>query len=159
MLGQQRLARLLGVSVALCLATPSCESDDGRGPSDRSTEDCSDACAKIAAADCGDVGSACVDQCVRGPLFSATASGDCESVERVYFNCFWAAVAYACDETLGTLPVGCDDQRDAVKACESGTGAGGAPGVAGAGGAGSGESGAGGAMTTGGAAAGAGGAP
>src|SRR5882724_13313392 len=108
--GHQQLARLLGLSAALCLATPSCQSDGGGSPADRSTEDCSDACAKIAAADCGDVGSACVDQCVREPLFSATASGDCQSVERVYFNCFWAAAAYACDETLGTVPVGCDDQ-------------------------------------------------
>src|SRR6267154_1687313 len=102
----QRLARALGVGVALFLAAASCQSDAGGTATDRTTEDCS-------------------------------AAGDCDEVESAYINCFWVAAAYICDETLGTLPVGCDDERSAVKGClGAAAGAGGAgAAIAGAGGA------------------------
>jgi len=105
----------------------------------RSTDDCSDACARLDAAGCGDVGSQCVAQCLGGPTPSVTASlGDCAKLETAYFDCFWAAAAYVCDETLRSVPVGCDDERAAVSSCETGgaAGAGGVGGAAGAGGAG-----------------------
>jgi hypothetical protein len=163
MLGKRRLVGLLGLSAGLLFAAAACKSDDGE-PRGLSTEECSDACAKVAAADCGDVGSECVDQCVHGPVPSVSGSaGDCTRLESAYFSCFWGAASYTCDEKLGTLPVGCDDERSAVKACESGDGAGGSGGAdgdvggGGAGGAGTAPGGAGGAPS--GAEAGAGGAP
>ena len=135
MVGKRRLVGWVGTCVGLWLTAVSCKSDDGeaRGPS---TEECSDACAKIAVTDCRDVGSECVDQCVHGPVPSVSASaGDCARVESAYFNCFWSAVSYVCNERLGTLPVGCDNERSAVDVCENGSaaggvGAGGAPSAA-----------------------------
>jgi hypothetical protein len=159
MVEKRRLVRLIGACVGLWLTATSCHSDDGEARG-LSTEECSDACAKIAAADCGDVGSGCVDQCVHGPVLSVSASaGDCARVESAYFNCFWGAASYVCDARVGTLPVGCDDERSALQTCEGGAAGneGGTGGAAGNEGGAAGGAGAAGAAA--GAAGGAGGAP
>jgi hypothetical protein len=113
----------------------SCKSSGGGGAQGATTEECSDACAKVAAADCGDIGAECVDSCLRHPIGAVPAA--CTTELAAFLDCFWVAEAYFCDD-LGTQAVGCDNQHQAVLSCieNPGGGEGGAGGAGGVGGAG-----------------------
>ena len=64
-----------------------------------------------------------------------SAPSDCAEVEAAYVDCFWRAASYLCDEEDGTLPLGCEAQRSAMKSCHGAGGAGGAGETASVGGA------------------------
>lgn len=129
-----RLRKAIYLTGAVLLLAPfACQTGSGAAAQDRTTDECTDSCLALGAANCGDVGQQCVDQCLRGSTPSMAAPrGQCAVVETTYIDCFWSATAYACDEKLGSVPVGCDDQRAASKACESGAASGGAAAAAGA---------------------------
>jgi hypothetical protein len=110
--------------------------DSGGGDYGPTTEECSNACAKIAAADCGDIGSECVDRCVKQG--SANYGDYCVDETIAYQSCFFSAVGYECLDDR-TQPIGCDDERKLVQACVAdATGGGAGPGGAANGGAASG---------------------
>lgn len=111
----------------------SCKSSGG-GAQGATTDECADACAKVAAADCGDIGAECVDSCLKHPLGSVPAP--CTDDVADFLDCFWVAEAYFCDD-LGTQAVGCDNQHQAALSCIDDAASGGSGGEA-AGGAASG---------------------
>lgn len=127
-----RRVRLLVLLLAAAALVSACQTAAGGDPA-FTTEACSDACAKIAAVDCGDVGSGCVTTCVSHP--NATYAGACPMELESYLDCFWLAASFNCDGQSSTVPVGCNAELDAYEACRSSAGAGGAAGAAGAGGA------------------------
>jgi hypothetical protein len=97
---------------------------DGSGAQGPTSEECADACARIAAADCRDIGSECFDQCIM------QGTGDygrpeCKSEIADYQSCFYGAASYTCEEGQ-TRPLGCDDEQGALTSCLEPTGAGGA---------------------------------
>ncbi len=108
--------------LGLAAAFQGCDSGGGGG-SGYSSDECSDACNKVAAADCGDVGSSCFDACVSFP--NAQYTGDCQLQLKGYFECWWKAELYSCDAKSQTQPVGCDPQRSTYLACTGETEAGG----------------------------------
>lgn len=107
----------------------SCKSSGGGGELGATTEECSDACAKVAAADCGDIGAECVDTCLKHPLGAVPAA--CTDEVDAFLDCFWVAESYFCDD-LGTQAVGCDNQHQAALSCIDNPGGGGAGGDGGA---------------------------
>lgn len=130
--GSTRHVRLLLLLAAAAQLASACQSAAGGDPA-FTTEACSDACAKIAAVDCGDVGSGCVSTCLSHP--NATYAGDCPAELKDYLDCFWLAASFDCDDQASTVPIGCDAELVAYEACRSSAGAGGAAGASGAGGA------------------------
>lgn len=130
---------LLAITLAwLGLVAPACESSSGGSDRGPSSEECSAACQRITAADCGDVGANCFDACVR--YLDVAAANECSNELASYLGCFWAAEAFTCDADLHTQAVGCEEPLAAYVACSEGGGGGGS---AGAGGAGTDEAGAG----------------
>ena len=111
--------------LSLAAAFQGCQSggEDGHG---YTTEECADACNKVAAANCGDVGSSCVSTCLSYP--NAQYLGDCQVQLKAYFDCWWQAEAYLCNSDSETTPVGCDTQRGTYLSCSGETDAGGAGG-------------------------------
>lgn len=107
-------ARFAAVGTA-ALGLLACQTSTG-GDGSATTEDCSAACAKIAAANCGDVGSGCVDACLRPPPVELL--GDCPEEQRAFFYCFWAAPSFTCDASSATTPLGCDEELAAVLECQ-----------------------------------------
>jgi hypothetical protein len=102
----------------LCAAcSGGCQSGGTSGPS---TDDCADACSKIAAVDCGDADAQCVDRCVRSTQIPSDVT--CRSERANYVDCFWSAESYACDDDGNTTATGCDEQRAAFERCDSGEG-------------------------------------
>lgn len=116
-------------TAAFVLAAVAACTTSGGDDSAPDTEECKDACAEIAAASCGDVGSECVDRCVHQP--STPGSLECAAQSDAYVACFWRATAYTCDEQQRTVPEGCDDELAAAETCANGPDAGGAGGAAG----------------------------
>jgi hypothetical protein len=114
---------------ALAAAWPACRTAAGGDPA-FTNETCSDACARLAAADCGDVGSSCVSSCLAHPNASYAASCGVELAS--YLDCFWLAESFECAADERTIPVGCSTQLVAYEACRSGPDSGGAGGVGGA---------------------------
>jgi hypothetical protein len=109
-------------------AAPACEtSSSGGSDSGFTTEECSEACLRIDAASCGDVGQGCVDACTHH--VTSAKAGDCPTELRLYLDCFWTAEKFTCDAGAHTRPVGCDEQLASYDAC---LGLGGAGGNAGA---------------------------
>lgn len=127
MLGPSRKAVSL---LILCLAGvwQGCEASSAGGDPSYSSETCSDACSRVAAADCGDVGEGCFDACVSFP--TAQFQGDCQLELKSYFGCWWSAPAFACNDAL-TTPLGCEEELETYSSCLS-PGAGGAAGAGGA---------------------------
>jgi hypothetical protein len=119
-----RLLGLLGCWSVAVIFGQGCDSDSGGSPSP-SPEECSDACARIAAADCGDIGSECFDTCAHQGMSDHGNEG-CSSEVAAYEVCFFGVGAYTCDAAGKTQPVGCDDERLSLLACVGGAGAGGA---------------------------------
>jgi hypothetical protein len=104
----------------------SCKSG-GSGVQGATTEECADACGKVAAMDCGDIGSECVDSCLKHPLGAVPA--ECTTEVAAFLDCFWVAEAYFCDD-LGTQATGCENQHQAALSCiDVASGAGGAGGA------------------------------
>ena len=125
----------LSLTRLLVLGALGCSSSAGGDAP--STSECSDACAKIAAADCGDIGAECVDRCVR-----QDADGECSAELQTYVDCYWRAEAYVCDDQRGTVAPSCEDELEAAETCSDGSDAdgGSSPGGAGnVGGAGAGS--------------------
>jgi hypothetical protein len=114
--------------LSLAVVWQGCEAAGGEAG--YSPEECSDACARVAAADCGDVGSSCFDSCVSNP--NAQHQGDCPLELKAYFDCWWQAGAYECDADERTQAVGCDMERSTYLTCSGDAGAGGASGANGA---------------------------
>jgi hypothetical protein len=124
------LLALLSLSVAVA-----CNSETGSlGPT---TEECADACNRVGAADCGDIGSECVNACVH-----QTTPAECAAEVGAYLKCFWSVERYRCQRGL-TVPDGCTEESEAARAC-------GAAGVGGLGSGGGGRGGAGGGGASGG---------
>jgi hypothetical protein len=119
-----RLVRIL-VVLSLAVAWQGCEAAGGEAG--YSPEECSDACNKVAGANCGDVGESCFDSCVSYP--NAPYEGDCQLELKAYLDCWWAAVSYECDAHQRTQPVGCDAERSTYLTCAGDAGAGGAGGA------------------------------
>jgi hypothetical protein len=118
--GRWRLVlRGLGLCASAWLAVLACSSGSAIG---LTSDECADACAKVAVVDCGDVGSECVDSCVRSSQL--TAGQDCSAQLATYANCFWTAESYVCDDGHTTAP-GCAQQISAVHACQGGVAGGG----------------------------------
>jgi len=126
-----RLIALLGYWSLAVVFVQGCEA--GTGTPSPSPEECSDACARIAAADCGDIGSECFDSCVHQGTSDHGIEG-CSREIAAYEACFFAAASYTCDDEGQTQPVGCDEKHLTLLACVEGANAGGAGGVPGAGG-------------------------
>jgi hypothetical protein len=106
---------------------PACRTAPGGDPA-FTTEECSDTCSRIAAADCGDVGSSCVSACLRHP--QASYGDVCPLELKRYLGCYWAAESFQCSAAAETEPVGCEEQRATHEACRSSSGAGGMAGNA-----------------------------
>lgn len=135
----QRNLRLVrnALLLSLALVFPACESGSGASSEGYTSEECSDACNRVAGPNCGDVGDSCFGACVSFP--NAQYSGDCQPQLKAYFECWWKADSYRCSAESETEPVGCDTQRTTYLACTGEAEAGGAGGSgsdAGAGGAG-----------------------
>jgi hypothetical protein len=113
------------LAALVAAAWPACRTAPGGDP-ELSTEVCSDACAQIAAVECGDIGESCVSSCVSHPTAQYAAS--CASELKAYLGCFWKADGFDCDAEARTVPLGCDAELVAYDACLSSSGAGGAGG-------------------------------
>jgi hypothetical protein len=111
--------------LSLAVVWQGCEAAGGEAG--YSPEECSDACNRVAAANCGDVGSSCFDSCVSYP--NAQHQGDCPLELKAYFDCWWQAGAYECDADERTQAVGCDTERSTYLTCWGDAGAGGASGA------------------------------
>lgn len=133
-LPEMRFNGLLGLLGCWCLGVLLAQGcATGSGNAAPTPEECSDACARIAAANCGDLGSQCFDTCVKQG--SAAGSEECPAEVAAYESCFFAAAFFTCSDAGKTQPVGCDSERDVLLACIDGEGTGGAGGASHGGGA------------------------
>lgn len=114
--------RYFAAAVWVAASFAACASGAGGG---RSTDECSDACAKVGAADCGDVGSECVEACVRA---SAPTKNICSAELLSYSDCFWSAASYVCDDVRGTTAPDCEEQLRKYQGCPGNRGEGGGAG-------------------------------
>lgn len=112
-----RSERLCWLLLCAACCGGGCQSGGTSGPS---TDECADACSKIAAVDCGDVDAQCVDRCVRSTQIPSDVT--CRSERANYVDCFWSAESYACDDEGNTTAPTCDEQRVAFERCDSGEG-------------------------------------
>jgi hypothetical protein len=111
------LLALLSLYVAVA-----CRSETGSlGPT---TEECADACNRVGAADCGDIGSECVNACVQ-----QITPAECAAEVGAYLKCFWSVERYRCQRGL-TVPEGCTEESEAAQVCAA-AGAGGVGGESG----------------------------
>lgn len=123
----------LGCWCCWCLLLAHGCTSDGSGAQGPTSEECADACARIAAADCRDVGSECFDQCIRQGTGDYERD-DCKTEIVDYQSCFYGAASFTCEEGR-TQPLGCDDEGAALSSCLE-PGAGGAAGSGGSAGVG-----------------------
>lgn len=98
----------------LLLALLSVACHTGDSAPGRTIEDCAGACWLVAAANCQDIGSECVDVCLRGSVRPGTA---CAELHQEYLDCFWETPEYTCDAQGFTRPTTCDAEFDAWQQC------------------------------------------
>jgi hypothetical protein len=103
------LAPLLGLLLAVACQT-------GSSSPGRTIEACSNACWLVAAADCKDIGSECIDLCLRGDV---SEQAQCPEALQTYFDCFWETSAYTCDEENFTRPTTCDVELAEWRRCSA----------------------------------------
>lgn len=100
------------IAIPCLLLALSCQTSTvGEG---RTMEECSDACWRIASANCGDVGSECIDGCLRNDV---PPQAECAVEQQRYIDCFWQTSHYTCEPDRGTTPFECDDELSAARSC------------------------------------------